>query len=281
MAVANSLVFRGGATTMAAGKSRKALEDLSERFSRESAGSIDYGANAKAIALQAENLRKAIIELMDAGYRLTGVEPVKGYGASPDNYVLMLSFRKSDTTSPIDLDEKTLYATIDLAARNVFRIDTDAAQALGRMAADVPFVLAVPSRAGTVTIAQPGARQREAVFLDQLGIVDLLRAAHGNGWLAAADNTAWDTYITTATGATEYESPVNSGVNPDTVTDTKQDSIDYDTKIDTKNDPDNGSWIDLPTDRPVIVLPRPSGPGPGPGPTPGPDPLPPWRRGRP
>ena len=164
------------------------------------------------------------------------------------------------------------------------RVDTDAAQALGRMAADVPFVLAVPSRAGEATVAQVGTRQRETLFLSKLGIVDLLRTAHGDQWLAATGNTIWDTYVTTANVRTEYESPVNSGQTPDTVTDRTQDTVDYDTKIDTKNDPDNGSWIDLPTDRPVIVLPRPSGPLPDPtpvpGPTPGPDPLPPERRGR-
>ena len=143
---------------MATAKTRKALDELAERFSRESAGAIDYGANAKAIAFQAENLRTVMTELLDGGYRLTAVEPVKGYGASPGNYVLALSFRKSDTTSPIDLDEKTLYATIDLAVRRVMRVDTDAAQALGRMAADVPLVLAVPSRAGEATVAQVGTR---------------------------------------------------------------------------------------------------------------------------
>ena len=35
---------------MATAKTRKALDELAERFSRESAGAKDYGANAKAIA---------------------------------------------------------------------------------------------------------------------------------------------------------------------------------------------------------------------------------------
>ena len=100
---------------MATQKTRKALDDLAERFSRESIGAIDYGANAKAIALQAETLRTAIGEMLDQGYRLVRIDSVKGYGASPENYVLALSFRKHDASAAIDLDEKALFATVDLS----------------------------------------------------------------------------------------------------------------------------------------------------------------------
>jgi hypothetical protein len=258
LAVSHSVVQEDA---MATPKTRKALDDLAKRFSQESIGAIDYGANAKAIALQAENLRAAITEVLDQGYRLLRIDPVKGYGASPDNYVLALSFRKSDASSPIDLDEKALFATVDLSLRRVTRIDKEIAHAVRSMATDVPFVLAVPSRTSEATMdssVSVGARQRETRFLNQLGIVDLIRTAQGDGWLFEGNNTFTDTPVDTSVN-TDYESAYG-------VTDRKQDIEIDGHKIDGSVDREQGGWVDLPTDRPVVVLPRPPRPSPDPSP---------------
>ena len=130
------------------------------------------------------------------------------------------------------------------------------------MAADVPLVLAVPSRTGDAVMDSSvslGARQRETRFLNELGIVDLLRTAQGDRWLfEGGNNTFTDTPVDTSVN-TDYESAYG-------VTDRRQDIEIDGYKIDGSVDREQGSWVDLPTDRPVVVLPRPPRPLPDPSP---------------
>jgi hypothetical protein len=251
----------------------RAIEELAQRFAQESIGAIDHGVNARAIALMDAKLRSNLEERLARGYTLVRVAPRSGYGSQTDNFVIGFEFRKPSADKLVDLDTTFLRVSVNLPARAVVRIEEVTHSPFE--ADDVPFAVAVPSRAGeAVTLSEllTGTRQRERDFMRGLGLTDLVRTRDGDGWLQSSNNTFVDT-STGTTERTEYDSPVNSGYTADSVTDIKQDpGGDTDNKIDGSNDPERDGLLVLPTDRPILVLPRPR-PGPSPKPTPGPDPV--------
>jgi hypothetical protein len=258
----------------------KVIDDLARRYAEDSIGAIDHATNARAIALADIKLKSNLEERLNAGYALVRVSPLSGYGSSPDNFVIVFEFHKSSADQIVDLDTIYLRVTVNLPGHKVFGIE-EIKDDLILDSNDVPFAIAVPSRAGeavTILEALADTRQRERDFMRGLGLTDLVRSRDGDGWAQSDNNTFVDTSYPT-TNSTEYDSSVNSGYTPDAVTDIKQDpGGDTGYKIDGSHDPDNDRGVTVPRDRPTLVIPRPGPDRPfPPPPRPGPDPVGPER----
>lgn len=246
----------------------KIIDDLAESFSKDSVGAIDHGVNARAIALQDVKFRSYLAENFERGRTLVRVSPNSGYGSQTDNFVVVFEFREPSTGEIVDLGTVFCRVTVNLPGRAVSKFEETENSPFDFE--NVPFAVAVPSKAGeAVTLGDVLARVREKErdFMRGLGLIDLVRSRDGNGWLLSANNTFVDT-STGTTSTTSYETSINSGYSPDVVGDVRQDpGGDTDNKIDGSNDPERDGLVALPTDRAVLVLPRPR-PGTDPRPTP-------------
>ncbi len=253
---------------MSESKIVQAVEALAAQYADLSVGSVDHTTNAKAVALKNPEIRNAIASALTDRYRLTSVIPLIGYGSRLDNYVLFFTFNRSDASGLIDCDQKHLEVVVNLPCRAVQSFEfVKEARKLQADEAGVPFVLAVPSRTNEVTTpssALADSRSREADFFRGLGLLDHLRNILAGAGSSESSTTITETHSYCSV-ACEYQSPIGSGFTPDTITDTRQDAGQSDdTNYDTKTDHEHSGSLDLPLDRPVIILPgRRSGPGGG------------------
>jgi hypothetical protein len=235
----------------------KVIEELAQRYYEESIGAIDHGINARAIALKDKKIRQYLEEHLSKGYTLVRVSPLSGYGSQPDNCAIVFEFRKTSPDRLIDLDRSFLRVAVNLPARVVANFEEASDSPFEK--ADTPFVVAVPSGASeaiTLSDLLDDSRQRERNFMRGMGISDLVRTRDGSEWMQSTNNTFWDTSIST-TSQTDYSTSINSGYTPDTINDYRQDpGGDTGYKTDGKVDPDREGLLVIPTDRPILILPK-------------------------
>lgn len=150
------------------------VNQLAERFAEDSIGSIDFGVNARAIALRDSKVREQLLAVLERGFRLVRVAPAAGFGSSIREFPLHFSFTRSESDSPVQLEDKVLSVAVDLPTKTVVRIEENAQ--IGAQQ-DVPLSLRVPSRAHDIRtpIADlTPSHKRELAFLEGLSLQDIL-----------------------------------------------------------------------------------------------------------
>ena len=266
-------------STSDAEKGSDAIADLAEQARQELIGSIDYFANAKAIALNNPDVQSSISELLDRGYRLVAIEPLRGFGSLLMSYPLIIVFRPAPDSGPVALDE-ALTVLVELPTRSVKRATRSTNLPSVH---DVPFAIAATARSEPriTPMADVAARyQREADFYRGIGL----------GMSPGASSTDETVTFKTDSTPTTSDSGSNSfcqGVADDTTVD-DDDMDDWDDQTHQVTDhhdddasqayPGPGRW----PGGPPWAGGGPGGlPGPGGG-WPWPDPQPPsvWRRRR-
>jgi hypothetical protein len=212
------------------------IDALAAQFGGDSVGSIDYGSNAKAVALQDAKVKERLGELLEKGYRLKLVQPRSGSGANVLNFGLTFWFERQNPKSAMD-DTTAFTAIVELPTHAVRKILDG--EMVSPTTPDAPFALATPSRSGEgVPIGDPlgGRRGRERDFLrDLLGrdIVELIRHRYpGLG--------VFNTYVDTMTfgqSKSSIETTVSTvGGDTRTGSDYTEDDDTYDNQIDGSND---------------------------------------------
>ena len=121
------------------------IQHLAETCSEESAGSIDYFTNAKAIALKAAIVIEKLTELLSAGCKLKSIEPVPGFASLPLDFRLRFHL---ESDKIIDLPTSDFVVVIELPTRSVKRL-MQPDEAVAPLTVAAPFSLAVPSEAAT------------------------------------------------------------------------------------------------------------------------------------
>ncbi|HEY7268452.1 MAG TPA: hypothetical protein VH951_01375 [Dehalococcoidia bacterium] len=227
-------------------ESRSRVRELAERFALESIGAIDYGTNARALALRDSNVTQRIEALLDQGYRLKRAEPKAGTGASALSYAVSFQFERPNPGAAMD-DQAAFTAMVELPTRSVKAVvegDTGS-----DMAPDAPFALA--TRGGGVVDPSPiddsgqNRRQREDDFLRDLLKRDIVTALRSRFPSMGVYNTYVDTMTTPSTKSDVDTTYGTVGGDTSTGPDYKEDDTDYDNKIDGSNESGTDLYISL------------------------------------
>jgi hypothetical protein len=152
------------------------VEKLANDCVSQSIGSIDYGLNAKAIALMNPDVKKRIIEQLESGFRLVEIAPLSGFGSSLMNFKVLFQFEPTDsdpkTRPPIDLKSRSFVVSVELPTKAVLGIADDAPTAVPQ-SFDVPFSVAFPNLNASRPVPMSetaAARDRQAAYFRSLGI---------------------------------------------------------------------------------------------------------------
>jgi len=251
----------------------RALADLAEQARRDSIGSIDHLANAKAIALGDPKVQEALKEVLARGLRLTEIRPLRGFGSALMSFPLQLVFRSGQGDSPIDLAAESLVVTVELPTRSVKRVVAGPAET--EAARDVPFAIAATARppyTGVPLSELEGRNQRERVYFENLGLPDAARTPTPGQW-TIDDHKTTDSATGSETGSESYSNGVADDSEPD---DTGADDQGVDDHVVEGHPGDPASWSPFDPGRPFVSDP-PRGPGGWPWPAPPRDPIA-WRR---
>jgi hypothetical protein len=152
------------------------VEKLASDCVSQSIGSIDYGLNAKAIALMSEAVKKRIVSQLEKGLRLVQICPLAGFGSSLMDFRLLFQFEvvgaEPKERPAIDLESRSFVVSVELPTKAV-RTIADYTPQPAYPPSDVPFSIAFPNlnAARPVPIAQTaGVRAREAAYFQNMGI---------------------------------------------------------------------------------------------------------------
>jgi hypothetical protein len=225
-------------------QSRARVEELAVRFANDSIGAIDYGTNAKALALRDSDVRERIEALLDQGYRLRRAEPKAGTGASALSYAVAFHFERPNNGAAMD-DESVFTVLVELPTRSVKSIlEGDAPSG---MAPDAPFALATRGDVDPSPIddSNPGRRQREDDFLHGLLGRDIVTALRSRFPSLGVFNTYVDTLTTPGTKSNVETTYGTVGGDTSSGQDYREDDTDYDNKIDGSNEAGSDIFISL------------------------------------
>jgi hypothetical protein len=189
----------------------KTLSDLAEEARLSSIGSIDYLANAKAIALGDRKVQEAIREVLGRGLRLTDIRPLRGFGSALMSFPLQLVFR-SGTADPIDLPKESLVVTVEIPSRSVKRVVAGPV-AEEESPGDIPFTIAATARGpftGVPFAQLEGRLQRESAYFEGLGLPAPGMAGKGQQTIY---QTATDSF---ESGCPSFSATYSNGVSDDT-----------------------------------------------------------------
>lgn len=99
------------------------VEALAKQLLLDSQGSIDYAANAKAIAFAGDDVKKRVIDVVADGYVVTDIRPLQGFGAALMGFRIAVDFDKRETTGAVSLSKRSLIITVEIPNRAVSRIE--------------------------------------------------------------------------------------------------------------------------------------------------------------
>ena len=165
-----------------------AIAALKETSVSRAVGSIDYGINATAIAVQAPEVIDRLRSVLSKGYRLKAIQPITGSGSSLMDFRLRFRFHSDDI---IDVGIEDFVVSVELPTKTVNRI-LDPGETIQPAAVPVPFVLAVPSQAPqTMTSATEldDNRRRAQLFFRRRQLGHLISP----GVVITPDPTVWNT----------------------------------------------------------------------------------------
>lgn len=159
-----------------------AIDKIADETSAASMGSIDYGTNAKAIALGDPAVRAKLAERLQNGSTLVEIRPLRGFGSSPMAFPVEFVFR-AEPNGLISLAPDSLVVSVALPMRSVQSI-TEGAPPQPNGPGDVPFVLAGTSQFEAVA-ASPAEleskNRRERAYYESLGVERANPGGNGGG----------------------------------------------------------------------------------------------------
>jgi hypothetical protein len=218
-------------------QSKSRVEELAGRLANDSVGAIDYGTNAKALALQDANVREKLEALLDDGFRVKRLEAKSGTGAGALSFAVTFHLEKDNPGSAMD-DSSTFTVVLELPTRTVKAIVEGDIASPG--APDAPFALAVGSRSGEpVPIDEPGRGGRPGLTPpDRDGVLDDLLSALRRRFPSVGVYNSWKDTLTVEKVSSNYETTVGTvGGDTRTGNDYGPDDENYDNKWDGSNDP--------------------------------------------
>lgn len=218
-------------------QSKNRVEELAVRLATESIGAIDYGINAKALALQDAAIREKLEGLLDDGFRVKRIESRAGTGASALSFAVTFHLERSNEASAMD-DTQAFTAVLELPTRTVKDIlEGDVPSPAGT---DAPFALNVGGRGsepvpvddfGGGRPGLPGRPDRDRLLGD---LLDRLKSRFPS--LIGAYNT-WEDTLTVDKKNSSYETTYGTaGGDTSQAQDYGPDEDVYDNKWDGSND---------------------------------------------
>lgn len=148
------------------------IEKLSQQFVTDSLGSIDYAANAKAIAFLSKEVKSKVADTISDGYTLRNVKPILGFGSSLMEFRLGIEFEKSEINKVVNLSKKSLIITVEIPTKSVRKID-ESQNGIDEMRFSTPFSIINPNPASQhrnpISEFQSN-REKEMNFFGEMGI---------------------------------------------------------------------------------------------------------------
>ena len=108
-------------------KTSDPVAELAERARNDSIGSIDHATNAKAVALNNNEVQSHIRELLKRDFQLVAIQPLRGFGSSLMSFPLHFVFRAGAESGAVALNESFI-VVVELPTRSVKRVSPSADQ---------------------------------------------------------------------------------------------------------------------------------------------------------